>query len=69
MANKEPKPVALFIEARGGDAAVAGKLGLKPASVRMWKHRGRLPKDKYLQFLDAFPGTTVEDLRKLEAAA
>lgn len=69
MANKEPTPVAQFIDARGGDAAVADKLGLTEGAVKMWKHRKRLPKTKYLELLEAFPGTTVEDLKKVEAAA
>lgn len=58
-----------FIKERlGGTEAVAEKVGRRPAAVRMWVHRGRVPRSIWPDLLDAYPDLTLDELKALEAA-
>ncbi len=61
--------IAQFIEERGGPSGVAAKLSERPATVRMWRYRNRLPRSKWLELMEAFPDLTVEKLAQMERAA
>jgi hypothetical protein len=61
-------PVAEFIEAKGGTKVVADKLDLKPAAVRMWRQRNRLPRTKWPEIIEHL-NTTLDELQRVERAA
>lgn len=59
--------VSQIIEAKGGPAAVAAKVGRKPGAVRAWKHRGIFPRSAWPEITAAYPDLTVTELKALEA--
>lgn len=61
------KSPAQFVEDTGA-SAIATALGMKPAAVRMWKLRNRIPRTAWPDLIERVPGVTLDSLRKLEAA-
>jgi hypothetical protein len=57
-----------FIDKKGGPAAVANATGHKPGAVALWKHRKKLPRAAWPEILEAYPDTSLSDLRAIEAA-
>lgn len=57
-----------FIKDHGGAHALARTLGISPGAVRMWKVRKTIPRTVWPEIIDALPGVTLDDLRKVEAA-
>lgn len=57
-----------FIDEKGGPAAVASKVGRKSGAVRLWKHRGVLPRDAWPEIVDAYPDMTLDRLKEIEQA-
>jgi hypothetical protein len=51
-----------------GASAMAAKLSLKPATVRMWKFRKRIPRTAWPELIEVFPDLSVEVLKAAEAA-
>ena len=51
-----------------GVAAVADATGANPETVRVWKHRNRLPRKAWPELMQAFPDVTMAVLLKTEAA-
>lgn len=47
---------------------MAAKLSLKPATVRMWKFRKRIPRTAWPELIEVFPDLSVEVLKAAEAA-
>lgn len=62
-------PVALLIDAQGGTQTFAEKVGRTPNNVRVWRHRGVLPRDAWPEVLEAFPDVTLDALKATERAA
>lgn len=58
-----------LIDELGGPHRVARKLGIEPGTVRMWKVRNCIPRKAWPEILEAFPDTTLRDLKQTEAAA
>lgn len=60
-------PTRDFIDTRlGGTESAAAKTQRKPSAVRMWVHRGRIPREVWPDLLDAYPKLRMQDLRALE---
>lgn len=51
-----------------GASAIAIALGAKPATVRMWRLRKRIPRSVWPELIEAYPDLTVEQLKEAEAA-
>lgn len=51
-----------------GAIAMAEKLRMKPARVRMWKLRKCIPRSAWPEVVEAFPSLTLEKLKALEPA-
>lgn len=49
-----------------GTKAVADRLGVVQGRVRLWKHRGAIPRELWGDLLVAFPALKVDDLFKME---
>lgn len=62
------KSPAEFIDAHGGPHKLARALGLEPGTVRMWKVRNRIPRTVWPEIIEAFPKTTLDELKRVEAA-
>lgn len=58
----------MIIEDKGGASAIAAALNVKPARVRMWKLRKRLPRSIWPELIEAYPDLSVEQLKEAEAA-
>lgn len=58
-----------FIDKKGGPAVVARATGHKPGAVALWRHRNKLPRSAWPEIIEAFPGTTIDRLKKIEAAS
>lgn len=58
-----------FIDAKGGPASVARSTGYKPGAVALWRHRNKLPRSAWPEILEAFPDTTIADLKAIEAVS
>lgn len=52
-----------------GASRIAKALEIKPATVRMWKVRKRIPRSAWPEISQAFPELTTEVLLKMERAA
>jgi hypothetical protein len=59
--------VSDFIAKRGGPAEWAEKLQVKPVTIRAWRRRG-IPRERWPDLIEMFPGTTLDDLKRVEAA-
>lgn len=57
-----------IIETKGGPAVVAEALSIKPARVRTWVWRGKIPRSNWPEVIEAFPEITLEALKAAEAA-
>jgi hypothetical protein len=60
---------AELIEAKGGPSAFATAIGVSDGSVRLMKHRNKLPRSVWPEVQQAFPEVTLAVLLKLERAA
>lgn len=61
------KSAADVIEEKGvGPIAEATKA--EHVTVRMWKHRNRIPRSVWPELVEAFPDLTLEKLKATEAA-
>jgi hypothetical protein len=69
MMTKPPKPVAQLVGELGGPDALAGKLNVKPATVKMWAFRGAVPRRVWPELLDAYPDMTLDRLKDVEGRA
>jgi hypothetical protein len=58
-----------YIDAKGGPAVVARLTGYKPGAVALWRHRNKLPRTAWPEILEAFPETTIAELKAIEAAS
>lgn len=50
-----------------GAHAIAVRTGRSIGTVRMWKHRGFIPRHAWPEIMQAFPAVTMETLLKCEA--
>lgn len=62
------KDASSFIDAKGGNAAVAKATGYKAGAVGLWRHRNRIPRSAWPEILQAFAEVTLDDLLAIEAA-
>lgn len=51
-----------------GATKMARKLDMKPARVRTWKLRNKIPRTAWPEVVEAFPDLTLEKLKASEAA-
>lgn len=63
-----PQTASDIITAKGGPAAFAAAISSEPGTVRMMKHRNRIPRTVWPEIMLAFPDVTVETLLAAEAA-
>lgn len=68
MARTPLSPKEL-INTRGGPHTFARKVRRKPGAVRMWVARNVLPRSAWPEIIEAFPDLTIDDLKRIEAAA
>lgn len=61
------KDASSFIDAKGGNAAVAHATGYQPGAVGLWRHRNRLPRSAWPEILKAYPDVSLDDLLDIEA--
>ena len=59
--------VSEFIAQRGGTAVLADRLNVKPVTIRAWRQRG-IPRERWPDLIELFPGTTLDELKRVEAA-
>ena len=57
-----------FIEAHGGSDAFATALNVPSGTVKVWRHRGFVPRGRWPDLMQAFPDVTLDELMQLEAA-
>lgn len=62
----EHSPADFIRTELGGASNVAKLVGKKPNAVRMWVHRGVVPRSVWPELLDAFPDLTLERLKAVE---
>jgi hypothetical protein len=55
-----------FIDQKGGPAAVARATGHKAGAVALWRHRNKLPRTAWPEIIEAFPDTSISDLKAIE---
>lgn len=55
-----------FIDAKGGNAAVALATGYQPGAVALWRHRNRLPRNAWPEILKAYSDVHLDDLLAIE---
>jgi hypothetical protein len=55
-----------IIDSCGGATAVAEKMRVKPARVRMWIFRRRIPRSAWPEVIEAYPNLSVEALKAAE---
>ena len=60
--------VRSFIDAKGGNAAVARDTGYQPGAVALWVHRNRLPRTAWPEIMKAYDDADLDRLLALEAA-
>ena len=60
------KDASSFIDAKGGNAAVAQATGYQPGAIGLWRHRNRLPRSAWPEILKAFPDVKLDDLLTIE---
>lgn len=69
MAKPPEKPVLQLVNELGGAKAVAEALKTKERTVHMWAYRKGIPRARWPEMIDAFPGVTLDRLRAVERAA
>jgi len=57
------KSLAEEIIEQKGVSLIAERLGERPETVRIWKHRKRFPRAKWFDLVEAFPDVTLDMLR------
>lgn len=57
-----------IIELKGGPAAFAAAVGVKPSHARVWKHRNRFPRAFWPEIGVAFPDLDTKALLAAEKA-
>ena len=62
-------PISDFIDERGGPTAVARATGKTAGAVSQWKHKRRLPRTVWPDFLLAYDDLSFERLLDLERRA
>lgn len=68
---------AEFIDAKGGPAAMtrainavsAAEKQVTSGAVALWRHRNKLPRTSWPEIIDAYPDTTLDDLKAIESTA
>lgn len=55
-------------EKLGGTETASERLHRSPGAVRMWAHRGAIPRPIWPEILDAYDTVTLDDLKALEGA-
>ena len=58
-----------LIKSLGGASAVAKAINARPATVRMWKLRKRIPRSSWPEVIEAFPAITMDSLKAAEGAS
>lgn len=51
-----------IISAKGA-AEIAGRIGVPPINVRMWKSRNTIPRSAWAELIDAYPDVTLDLLK------
>lgn len=67
---------AEFIDQKGGPAAMTRAINellpptkqLGSGAIALWRHRNKIPRTSWPEIIDAFPGTTLDELKAVEAA-
>jgi hypothetical protein len=67
---------AEFIDQKGGPAAMTRAINevsppdkqITSGAVALWRHRNKLPRTAWPEIVEAFPGTTLDELKAVEAA-
>lgn len=67
---------AEFIDEKGGPAAMTRAINevsppdkqITAGAVALWRHRNKLPRTAWPELVEAYPGTTLDQLKAVEAA-